>query len=145
MLRIAGPTARDPSMWAWAALVLLAGAALVWNALYAAALSAQPTGPGPVIPIFDWLLTFLPALVAGRLFTRRPRSQRRTGALGTGIVTVRLLALSWALVDSSEDFFVGVAGAAWDTAVFGIAPLAGGIALAGVLGGSGSARSTQMS
>jgi hypothetical protein len=138
-LRAAELSWRDPVMWSWTALVLLGAAALVWNALYAAALSAASPGPGPVIPVFDWLFTFLPALVAGGLFARRPLSQRRTVAVGTGMVTVPLLALSWALLDSSGDLLQGVAGAVWDTAAFGIAPLAGGVKLAGALGGSESA------
>jgi hypothetical protein len=120
------------------AVALLAAAALVWNSLYAAALSTADQGP--VIPVFHWLFTFAPALVAGWLFTPRAPGQRRAVALGTGIVTVPLLGLSWALLDASGAGVPALGEALWDTAVFGVAPLAGGVALAGVMGDSGPAR-----
>jgi hypothetical protein len=68
------------------ALVVLAVAALVWNAVYAAALSTIDFG-APV-PIFHWLFTFAPAVLADVLFSRRGRRARWPAALGTGVVTV---------------------------------------------------------
>ena len=108
---------------------------LAWNGLYTAALSA--TEPGPVIPVFHWLFTFAPALLAAALFIRRGRRERRAAALGTGVVTVPLLALSWALLDSSGLSLGSVGRAVYDTAVFGIVPLALAVALAGAIGGQG--------
>ena len=119
----------------WGALAVVAAAALAWNGLYSAALSA--TGPGPVIPVFHWLFTFVPALLAAGLSTRRGRLERRAAALGTGVVTVPLLALSWALLDSSGLSLGSVARAVYDTAVFGIVPLALAVALAAAMGGQG--------
>jgi hypothetical protein len=132
-VRATGVGATDPLAWAWGALVLLAAATLVWNALYSAALSA--TESGPIIPIFHWLFTFAPALVAGWFFSHRGRGARWAAALGTGVVTVPLLAVSWALLDSSGLSLTGVLRALYNTAVFGIVPLAGAVALVGARDG----------
>src|SRR3712207_9217097 len=83
-LRAADLRGREPLALAWAALVLPAAAALVWNVLYSAALSTEA---GPIIPIFHWLFTFVPALLAGWLLTGRTRGDRWAAALGTGVVT----------------------------------------------------------
>jgi hypothetical protein len=127
---------RTPLGGGWGALVLLAASALVWHGLHSAAVSA--TEPGPVIPVFLWLFTFAPALLAAGLFTRRDHSERRAAALGTGVVTVPLLALSWALLDPSGLSLGSVGRAVYDTAVFGIAPLALAVALAGAMGRPGA-------
>jgi uncharacterized membrane protein len=123
---------------AWLGLVVLAAAALMWNAIYAAALSTIDFGAP--IPIFDWLFTFVPAVLAGLLFRRHDRRARQAAALGTGIVTVPLFALSWALLSSVGPWVAAVAAALVPTVVLGVAPLAGGVALAAAFGASSSAR-----
>ncbi|WP_369138357.1 hypothetical protein [Modestobacter versicolor] len=125
----AGLRAGDPLTWAWVVLVLVAAAPLVANGLYSAAMSA--TEPGPLIPVFHWLFTFVPALLAGWLFSRRGRLARSAAALGTGVVTVPLLALSWSLLDSSGLSLAEVGRTLWRTAFFGVAPLALAVVLAG--------------
>jgi hypothetical protein len=69
------------------------------------------------------------------MFSRRGRRERWAAALGTGVVTVPLLALSWALLDSSGLSSTGVLRALYDTAVFGVVPLAGAVAFVGAMGG----------
>jgi hypothetical protein len=124
---------RDLVTWVWVALVLLAAAALVWNAVYAAALSTIEFGSP--IPIFHWLFAFAPAVLAGWLFAQRGREARRVAALGTGVVTVPLFALGWALLFlHPEPLFMAIAGTAQLTVILGVAPLIGGVALAGVMG-----------
>lgn len=130
--RDAGLQLRDPITWVWGALILLSAGALAWNSLYLAALSA--TESGPVIPVFHWLFTFAPALLAGWLFSRRSWFARRAAALGTGVVTVPLLALGWSLLDSSGLSFAGVGRTLWTTALLGVVPLAGAVALVGAIG-----------
>ena len=95
-LRGIGLRGRDWLTWAWLGVAWLTAAALTWNALYAAALSTIEFGTP--IPVFDWLFTFIPGLVAGSLFLRRGRMARQAAALCTGVVTVPLYALSWALL-----------------------------------------------
>lgn len=89
--RDAGVRPRDAAVVAWKGLLLLATGALVWNALYAAALSV--TFHGGLIPIFHWLFTFVPAVLAGGLFGSRGRATRWAAALGTGVVTVPMFHL----------------------------------------------------
>lgn len=129
--RAVGLHLRDVSGWAWLAVVLLAAAALVWNAVYAAALSTIDFGAP--IPIFHWLFTFAPAVLAGLLFRRRDRRVRWAAALGSGVVTVPLFALSWALLWPGLSA-AGLVGTLVPTVVLGVAPLAGGVALAGTIG-----------
>ena len=129
--RGAGLRLSDPFAWAWEVLVLLAGAALVWDGLYMATFSP---GPSPIIPVFDWLFTFAPALLAGLLFLRRDRSARRAAALCTGVVTVPLLALARALLNGPGLSLAGVGATLWDTAFFGVLPLTVAVAFAGSIG-----------
>ena len=89
--RGAGVRPGDPAVVAWKVLLLLAAAALVWNALYAAALSA--TSYGGLMPIFHWSFTLVPALLAGGLFGSRERATRWAAAFGTGVVTVPMFHL----------------------------------------------------
>ena len=119
----------------------LAAAALLWNALYAAALSTIDFGAP--IPIFHWLFTFIPAVLAGSLFRHRGRRARWTAALGTGVVTVPLFALSWSLLIPGLSL-AGVANTLWATGILGVAPLAVGVAAAGAMGG-GAADSARVS
>jgi hypothetical protein len=131
-VRATGSRAGDPRTWAWLGLLALSAAALVWSAIYAAALSTIDFGA--LIPIFDWLFTFAPAVLAGSLFAQRTRHERYAAALGTGVVTVPLLGLSFALLDSSGLSLAGVLGALYLSAVLGAAPLVGGVAVAGAIG-----------
>lgn len=132
-VRAADLRVRDLVTWGWIALVLLAAAALVWNAVYAAALSTIEFGSP--IPIFHWLFTFAPAVLAGWLFAQRGREARWVAALGTGVVTVPLFGLGWALLFlHPEPLLAAIAGTAQLTVTLGVAPLIGGVALAGVVG-----------
>ena len=91
----------------------------MWTDLFLAALS---TDDGPVIPVFDWLYTAVPALIVG-LATRSAggRAQLRA-TLGTAVVTLPLFALGWALLDSSGGV-VAFLGALYSTAFLGVVPL----------------------
>jgi len=135
--RTAGLDRRDPVTLAWLGLVLLSAAALVWNALYAAALSA--TSSGAIIPIFHWLFTFLPAVLAGALFTRRGREARWAAALGTAVVTVPMFHLFSVLI-LPGDVLVRAVGAWTLTGPLAVVPLVGAVALAGALGDRDVAR-----
>jgi hypothetical protein len=129
--RAAGVGTGDRVFLAWLALVLLSAGALVWNALYAAALST--TSFGAIIPIFHWLFTFVPAVLAGALFTYRGRETRWIAALGTGMVTLPLFHLSSVLLVGG-DLWLTAVGSLSLTGPLGVAPLVGGVALAGAMG-----------
>jgi hypothetical protein len=104
----------------WWSLALASAFALAWNAAYSAALSAAVVGA--VIPVFHWLFTFVPALVAG-LTTRAAGSRAQLRAtLGTAVVTLPLFALGWALLASSGGL-VALLGALYSTALLGVVPL----------------------
>lgn len=113
---------RDPAFAGWAVVSLLAAAALVWNALVMAADAEFETGA--LIPVFHWMFTFVPALLAGLAARARGADRAVAAALGTGVVTVPLLALGWSLIASRESLSAGIGNGLWSTAVFGIAPLA---------------------
>jgi hypothetical protein len=126
---------RDPVTLAWLALLLLSAAALVWNALYAAALSG--TSFGAIIPIFHWLFTFLPAVLAGALFTRRGRAACWAAALGTGVVTVPLFQLFAVLLLPGQGFMT-LLGSLTLTVPLAVLPLVGAVAIAGAFGDGGA-------
>lgn len=115
----------------WAALMLVTSGALVWNALYAAALST--TSFGPIIPIFHSLFSFGPAVLAGGLFTRRGRRARLAAALGTGVVTVPLFQL-FAILLIPRDPVLTLLGSLTLTSVLAVAPFVGAVAIAGAMG-----------
>ncbi|MGY1631411.1 hypothetical protein ACI784_06845 [Geodermatophilus sp. SYSU D01186] len=129
--REAGLRLRDGVTWAWFGLVVAAAAALVWNALYAAALSN--TVFGGIIPIFHWLFTSAPAVLAGWLFSRRGRPARVAAALGTGVVTLPLFALWPALLMPDGPIGGQLVRVLAGTALLGLAPLVAGVALAGAM------------
>ncbi|WP_156036500.1 hypothetical protein [Blastococcus sp. URHD0036] len=130
---------RGVAFWLWLVLTVLAAAALIWNALYSAALSTIAFGA--IIPIFHWLFTFVPAVVAGLIFGGHDGRARTSAALNTGVVTVPLFAMSWALLASDGLSLAGVAGVFLITVRLGVAPLAVGVIFARALGGdSGSDR-----
>ncbi|MGQ4819102.1 hypothetical protein ACQ1ZK_18570, partial [Enterococcus faecium] len=69
VLRTSDLRAAEPAaLGLWLLLVVSAGA-LAWNALYSAALSTVPFGAA--IPIFHWLFTPVPAVLAMALVARR--------------------------------------------------------------------------
>lgn len=101
---------------------MAAAAAQVWTDLFLAALSADG---GPVIPVFDWLYTVVPALVVG-IATRSAGTRAQVRAtLGTAVVTLPLHALGWGLLSADGD----VLGTLSVTAVLGLVPFL--LALAG--------------
>lgn len=104
----------------WWGTVLAAAAAQVWTGLFLAALG---TDGGPVIPVFDWLYTVVPAFVVG-LATRRGGAGARAAlaaTLGTAVVTLPLHALGWGLL-LSEDGGDGALFALRVTALLGLVP-----------------------
>lgn len=113
---------RDPVFAVWLLVSLLAAAALIWNALVMAADAEFETGP--IIPVFHWAFTFVPALLAGLAARGRGAGPAVAVALGTGVVTVPLLALGWSLLSSRESMSAGTGSALWATAILGVAPLA---------------------
>jgi hypothetical protein len=136
-IRGVGLEPREPAVLAWLALLLLAAAALVWSALYAAALSA--TFYGAIIPIFHWLFTFVPAMVAGGFFGRRARRMRLATALGTGVVTVPLFHLFSVLLVRPGRPVEAVLSSMPLTAFLAVVPLVIGILLAGAAPGASDA------
>src|SRR4051794_37004404 len=65
-----------------------------------------------------------PAVLAGCLFTRRGPEVRQLAGLGTGVVTVPLFTLSWALlIPPAGSVLAGVAGTLWLTGLLGVVPL----------------------
>jgi hypothetical protein len=104
--------------WTLATLSAFAGA---WNALYFAALGG---GGGAVIPVFDWLFTFAPALLAALAARRRGRTTQLRAGLSTAVVSLPMLALGWALYAASEGFARGLGGGLYSSLVFGVVPLA---------------------
>ena len=129
--RAVGVEYRDPALLGWVALMLVTSGALAWNALYAAALST--TSFGVVIPIFHWLFTFGPAVLAGGMFTRRERQARLAAALATGLVTVPLFQL-FSMLLLPGDPGRTLLGSLTLTAALAVAPLVGAVAIAGAMG-----------
>jgi hypothetical protein len=124
--------ARSSLTWAWVGLLALSAAALVWSAIYNSALSTIDFGAP--IPIFNWLFSFAPAFLAGVVFAQRSREERYAVALGTGVVTVPLIGLSWALLYPAGISLAGAFAPLAMTALLGAGPLIGGVAVAGTIG-----------
>ena len=108
----------------WWAMTLAAAAALVWNDLYHASLR----GPGGIIPVAEWLYGFLPALLVGLLARRRGRAAHLRATLGTGVLTVPMSALGWAL-SSASGTPAATVGALGSAAVLAAVPLAVAVVL----------------
>lgn len=123
--------AHRPLVVAWVGLLVVAAAALVWHSLYTAALSA--TSYGALIPIFGWLFTFVPALLAAALFGRRNRWVRWVASLGTGVVTVPLFHLSWVLLIPLDRPPEALLYSLDLTVTLGVIPLVIGVLLAGAV------------
>jgi len=124
-VRTLGLRLREPAGLAWLAIVVLAAGALAFNALVLAADSAVVIGA--IIPVLHWAFTLVPALLAGALFARRGAAAATAAALGTGLATLPLFALGWALFYSPEPFLTTVASSLWITAILGAVPLILGV------------------
>ena len=108
-----------PAAATWWVMAVASVLAQVWNDLYFAALA----GTGGVIPVFDWLFTFVPALVVGLVVRRHGPAAHLRATIGTGVVTLPMLALGWALVSQQESTVGALAGGLYATALFGALPL----------------------
>jgi len=84
----------------------------------------DPAFVGWLVVVLHWAFTFVPALLAGLAAHARPPATALASALGTGVVTVPLLALGFSLFASREPFATGLAGSLWTTVVLGLLPLA---------------------
>jgi hypothetical protein len=105
----------------WLALVVAAAAALVWHAIFLAAL--VDTGDGPVIPVFDGLLTFVPAFVVGLVTRPYGLAVQTRAVLATAVATLPLVALGWSLTDGTTGLLPALSGGVYSTAVFGVLPM----------------------
>jgi hypothetical protein len=81
----------------WWVVVLAAAAGSAWHALL---LAAQARAGEPVVPVLDWALPLVPALVAGCAGIGAGARGALVAALGTGVVSLPLTALGWALYGS---------------------------------------------
>jgi hypothetical protein len=109
----------------WWSLGLASGFAQVWNDLYAAALG----GGGAVIPVLGWLFTFTPALLMGWVTRRSGRAAHLRATVGTGVVTLPMVGLGWALYASSEGVPAGPLSGLWSTGILGVLPLLVAVAM----------------
>ncbi|MBY3554932.1 class-II aminoacyl-tRNA synthetase family protein [Modestobacter lapidis] len=103
----------------WWVMVVASVLAQTWNDLYFAALA----GTGGIIPIFDWLFTFVPALVVGLVARRHGRGVHLRATIGTGLVTLPMLGLGWALASQADTPAATLAGGLYTATVFGALPL----------------------
>lgn len=110
----------------WWLLAAASAFALGWNAVFSAAMS---TDDGPIIPVFHWLFTLVPALVVGLQLREASARDRLRAVLGTAVVTLPLFALGWALLDPSGGL-AGVPGTLRVTSILGVVPLLLAIAAA---------------
>jgi hypothetical protein len=136
VLREGAVRPRDAVFLAWLVVSLLAAAALTWNAFLLATLAASE--PGPIIPVFHWMFTFVPAVLVGLAARRRGGTTASTAALATAAVSLPLLGLGWSLLASREPALTGFGTSLWNTAFFGVLPLV--IALAIVASSSRGGR-----
>ncbi|MGY1821877.1 hypothetical protein [Geodermatophilus sp. SYSU D00079] len=106
---------------AWLALVVATAGALVWHALFLAAL--VDTGDGPVIPVFDGLLTSVPAFVVGLGTRRHGRAVQTRAVLATAVATLPLVGLGWSLTDGTTGLLPALSGGVYSATVFGVLPV----------------------
>ena len=111
----------------WWALAVASAFAGAWNDLFFAALATS--GDGAVIPVFDGFFTFTPALVAALVTIPQGRVVQLRAGLSTAVVSLPLLALSWALYGAPAGFGRAVTGTLLTTGFFGVLPLAVALAL----------------
>jgi hypothetical protein len=103
----------------WWVLAVASVVAQVWNDLYVAALADT----GGIIPVFAWTFTFVPALVVGLVARRHGPAVHLRATLGTGVVTLPMLTLGWALAAQADTVAVALAGGLYTAAFFGVVPL----------------------
>lgn len=116
-------TLRSPSavhLW-W---VVLAGAAAVSATAALSLASYAGAGQQPQDLAVRCLVPVVAAVLAGLLAADAGRTARTRAALGTGLVTVPLTALGWALVASAAGTPAGLGDALAMTVLAGVAPLA---------------------
>ena len=103
----------------WWGMAVASVLAQVWNDLYFAALA----GGGPIIPVFNWLFAFVPAMVVGLVTRRHGTAAHLRATIGTAVVTLPMLGLGWALATQQESALAALAGGLYTTAFFGVLPL----------------------
>jgi hypothetical protein len=136
----AGRLVRPAHAQLWRAL--LAGAALVSVAADLSLASFAGTGQRPDDLLLRCLVPLVPAVLAGLLTADAGRAARIRAAVGTGLVTVPLGGLGWALLSSAERSAAGVSDVLAMTALAAVAPLAVAVAaVAAQRGGIGSGSS----
>jgi hypothetical protein len=116
-------TLRSPAavgMW-WA---LLAGSALVSGSAALSLASFAGTGERPTDLLVRCAVPVVPAVLAGVLARDAGRAARVRAALGTGLVTVPLGGLGWALLSSAGRSTAGLADVLAMTGLAGATPLA---------------------
>jgi hypothetical protein len=128
------PSAGAVRLW-WA---LLAGTALVSVAAALSLASYAGTGERPADLVVRCAVPLMPGVLAGALAAGR--AARIRAALCTGLVTVPLCALGWALLSSSERSTAGLGDVLAMTALSAVAPLA--LAVAAVAAQRSGGRST---
>lgn len=112
---------------AWTVLQIVLVIVLVFNALVLAAEGAADSGAP--IPIFHWLFTFIPTVLAALVTRRRGNYQGTRAAFASGILSVPFFALSWTLYLSGvkEEFSLEVVRLVLE---LGVLPYVIGVALA---------------
>jgi hypothetical protein len=116
-------TLRSPAavgMW-WA---LLAGSALVSGTAALSLASFAGTGERPADLLVRCAVPVVPAVLAGVLARDAGRTARIRAALGTGLVTLPLGGLGWALLSSAGRSTAGLGDVLAMTGLAGAAPLA---------------------
>jgi hypothetical protein len=111
-------------LW-WA---LVAGAALVSLAADLSLASFADTGQRPDDLLLRCLVPLVPAVLAGFLAAHAGRAARVRAALATGLVTVPMAAVGWALLSSSGRSAAGLGDVLGMTSLAAVAPLAVAVA-----------------
>lgn len=122
--RSLGVRASHPAMWVWSTVMVVAVGALVFNALVLAADGAVAVGAA--IPIFHWAFTAVTALLAGVGTALAAPGRSGVGvvaSVASGVVTLPLFALGWALCTSHPPGLVSVLATPQFTAILGLIPL----------------------
>jgi hypothetical protein len=112
-------SATATQLW-WA---LVAGAALVSLAADLSLASFAGTGQRPGDLLVRCLVPLVPAVLAGVLAGTAGRAARVRAALGTGLVSVPMAAVGWALLSSSGRSTAGLGDVLGMTALAAVAPL----------------------
>ena len=103
--------------------VLVAGSALVSLAADLSLASFAGTGQRPDDLLLRCLVPLVPAVLAGFLAAHAGRAARVRAALATGLVTVPMAAVGWALLSSSGRSTAGLGDVLGMTSLAAVAPL----------------------